>query len=75
MDKTETVQPTGNARRKILSVAVSQILMEKGFDSVDKECLETLTEMLQSCKILHLFFYLTHIFINFLILFINFSIS
>ncbi|XP_075157577.1 transcription initiation factor TFIID subunit 8-like [Haematobia irritans] len=28
--------------------AVSQILMEKGFDSVDKECLETLTEMLQS---------------------------
>ncbi|KAI8122840.1 Transcription initiation factor TFIID subunit 8 [Lucilia cuprina] len=48
MDKTETVQPNGNARRKILSVAVSQILMEKGFDSVDKECLETLTEMLQS---------------------------
>lgn len=51
MDKIETVQPTGNARRKILGVAVSQILMEKGFDSVDKECLETLTEMLQSCKL------------------------
>lgn len=50
MDKTESTQPSGNARRKILSVAVSQILMEKGFDSVDKECLETLTEMMQSCK-------------------------
>ncbi|XP_061389378.1 transcription initiation factor TFIID subunit 8 [Musca vetustissima] len=48
MEKTENTQITGNARRKILSVAVSQILMEKGFDSVDKECLETLTEMLQS---------------------------
>ncbi|TMW48987.1 hypothetical protein DOY81_005931, partial [Sarcophaga bullata] len=47
MDKIESAQPTGNARRKILSVAVSQILMEKGFDSVDKECLETLTEMMQ----------------------------
>lgn len=52
MDKTETIQPSGNARRKILGVAVSQILMEKGFDSVDKECLETLTEMLQTCKCL-----------------------
>lgn len=50
MDKAESTQPTGNARRKILSVAVSQILLEKGFDSVDKECLETLTEMMQSCK-------------------------
>ncbi|XP_013108241.1 transcription initiation factor TFIID subunit 8 isoform X3 [Stomoxys calcitrans] len=49
MEKADCTQPTtGNARRKILSVAVSQILMEKGFDSVDKECLETLTEMLQS---------------------------
>lgn len=50
MEKTESTQITGNARRKILSLAVSQILMEKGFDSADKECLETLTEMLQSCE-------------------------
>lgn len=50
MEKTESTQITGNARRKILNLAVSQILMEKGFDSADKECLETLTEMLQSCE-------------------------
>lgn len=59
MEKTESTQHTGNARRKILSVAISQILMEKGFDSVDKECLETLTEMLQSSKhiLYRLYFY------------------
>lgn len=50
MEKSENTQPNGNVRRKILSIAVSGILLEKGFDSVDKECLETLTEMLQSCK-------------------------
>uniref|UniRef100_A0A1A9WTD5 Transcription initiation factor TFIID subunit 8 n=1 Tax=Glossina brevipalpis TaxID=37001 RepID=A0A1A9WTD5_9MUSC len=48
MDKPESVQPTGNARRKILGLAVSHILIEKGFQTVDKECMETLTEMLQS---------------------------
>ncbi|XP_017469908.1 PREDICTED: transcription initiation factor TFIID subunit 8-like isoform X4 [Rhagoletis zephyria] len=47
MDKIDSAQSC-NPRRKILGLAVSQILMEKGFDSVDKECLETLTEMLQS---------------------------
>lgn len=47
MEKPET-QVVGNPRRKILTMAVSSILMEKGFETVDKPCLETLTEMLQS---------------------------
>uniref|UniRef100_A0A336KVU8 Transcription initiation factor TFIID subunit 8 n=1 Tax=Culicoides sonorensis TaxID=179676 RepID=A0A336KVU8_CULSO len=45
----ETTPPvTGNPRRKILQMAVSTILLESGFDAVDKDALETLTEMLQS---------------------------
>lgn len=43
----------GNPRRKILQMAVSTILLESGFDAVDKDVLETLTEMLQSCKFLY----------------------
>ncbi|XP_063696387.1 transcription initiation factor TFIID subunit 8 [Culicoides brevitarsis] len=38
----------GNPRRKILQMAVSTILLESGFDAVDRDALETLTEMLQS---------------------------
>ena len=49
MEKPEA-QAVGNPRRKILSMAISSILMEKGFATVEKACLETLTEMLQSCK-------------------------
>lgn len=56
MDKADSTQ-SSNPRRKILGLAVSQILMEKGFDSVDKECLETLTELLQSCKLLIIIYY------------------
>ncbi|XP_055376757.1 transcription initiation factor TFIID subunit 8 [Condylostylus longicornis] len=48
MEKSETQVTTTNPRRKILSMAVSSILLEKGFDSVDKICLETLTEIIQS---------------------------
>lgn len=40
----------GNPRRKILQMAVSTILLESGFDAVDKDALESLTEMLQSCE-------------------------
>lgn len=47
MEKTES---TVNARRKILNVAVSAILIETGFESADKQALETMSEMLQSCK-------------------------
>lgn len=38
-----------NARRKYLNMSVSSIALESGFDSIDKEALETLTEMLQCC--------------------------
>jgi len=41
-------QSGGNPRRKILNIAIAQMLSEKGFTSADKDCLETLTEMLQS---------------------------
>lgn len=40
----------GNPRRKILQMATSTVLMESGFDSVEKDALETVTEMLQSSK-------------------------
>lgn len=41
---------TSNPFRKALAGAVSSILLEAGFDTADKECLGTLTEMLQCCK-------------------------
>lgn len=53
MDKPEVSQPTGNVRRKILSIATSGILLEKGFDNVDKDCLETLVELMQSCNVFY----------------------
>lgn len=46
----EKVESASDARRKILNIAVSTVLLETGFDSVDKMSLETLTEMLQACK-------------------------
>lgn len=45
-EKTET---TSDARRRILNIAVSTVLLETGFDAADKVSLETLTEMLQCC--------------------------
>lgn len=39
-----------DTRRKILQMAVSTILIDTGFDAVDKDALETLTEMFQSSK-------------------------
>lgn len=42
--------------RKMLAAAISSILMEYGFDTVEKDALGTLTEMLQACKsIFHLY--------------------
>ncbi|XP_055683464.1 transcription initiation factor TFIID subunit 8 [Lutzomyia longipalpis] len=46
MEKAESTIP--NPRRKILQMAISSILAETGFDSADKECLETISEMCQS---------------------------
>ncbi|XP_024870190.1 transcription initiation factor TFIID subunit 8 [Temnothorax curvispinosus] len=39
---------TVNTRRRILNQVVSSILVECGYDTCDKQALETLTEMLQS---------------------------
>ncbi|KAG5311992.1 TAF8 factor, partial [Acromyrmex insinuator] len=39
---------TVNTRRKILSQVISSILVECGYDTCEKQVLETLTEMLQS---------------------------
>lgn len=39
-----------NARRKFLTMAISTMLMDAGFDQIEKQCLETLCEMLQSRK-------------------------
>lgn len=43
MEKQE--QTIANPRRSVLKMAVASILKEKGFSTVDKECLETLTEV------------------------------
>lgn len=48
MDKQESNSQSENVHRKILYTAVSGILLEKGFNSVEHECLETLTEIIQS---------------------------
>lgn len=40
---------TTNTRRKILNHVVCSILVESGYDTCEKQALETLTEMLQSC--------------------------
>jgi len=40
-----------NTRRKILNQIVCSILVESGYDTCEKQVSETLTEMLQSCKI------------------------
>lgn len=39
-----------DARRKFLTMALSTMLMDAGFDLIEKQCLETLCEMFQSCK-------------------------
>lgn len=39
-----------NTRRKILSQVICSILVESGYDACDKQVVETLTEMLQSCE-------------------------
>lgn len=49
-ETTEKVESGPDARRRILNIAVSTVLLETGFDAADKMSLETLTEMLQSCK-------------------------
>lgn len=47
---TEKVESAVDARRRVLNIAVSTVLLETGFDAADKISLETLTEMLQCCK-------------------------
>lgn len=36
--------------RKMIAMTVSIIAKEAGFDSIDKDALGTLTEMMQACK-------------------------
>lgn len=47
MEKPESQLFSANPRKNILKAAVSSILAEKGFESIEKQCLETLTEMMQ----------------------------
>lgn len=49
MEKTQDNQVIGNPRRLVLKQTIANILMEKGFETVEKQCIETLTEMMQSC--------------------------
>lgn len=47
MEKQDN-QIIGNPRRTIIKTVVTTILSEKGFETVEKQCLESLTEMLQA---------------------------
>ncbi|CAK1543105.1 unnamed protein product [Leptosia nina] len=47
-ETTEKVESNCDARRRILNISVSTVLLESGFQSADRMSLETLTEMLQS---------------------------
>lgn len=49
-ETTEKVENCSEARRRILNIAVSTVLLETGFDAADKMSLETLTEIMQCCK-------------------------
>lgn len=49
-ESTEKIESACDARRKILNIAVSTILLETGFNASDKMALETLTEIIQCCK-------------------------
>lgn len=49
-EAAEKVESASDARRRILNIAVSTVLLETGFDSADKVALETLTEILQCCE-------------------------
>ncbi|XP_069359820.1 transcription initiation factor TFIID subunit 8 isoform X2 [Maniola hyperantus] len=48
-ENTEKLESSCDARRRILNIAVSTVLLESGFDSADKMALETLTEVIQCC--------------------------
>lgn len=49
-ETTEKIENGTDARRRVLNIAVSTVLLETGFDAADKMSLETLTEILQCCK-------------------------
>lgn len=55
---------TTNTRRKILNQVVCSILVECGYDTCEKQAVETLTEMLQSCKDPNRSMFLTSYFIK-----------
>lgn len=50
MTMASSSDPRESSRRKALKVAVSALCHEAGFEKAEDSSLETLTEMLQSCK-------------------------
>lgn len=50
-EHTEKVESSCDARRRILNIAVSTVLLETGFSATDKMSLETLTEAIQCCEL------------------------
>lgn len=46
----EALLPGTVSRRKLLQASVGCLCIEAGFQSVNETALETLTEMMQSCK-------------------------
>lgn len=56
-ENTEKLESSCDARRRILNIAVSTVLLETGFETADKMALETLTEIIQCCKLVNKVFY------------------
>ena len=50
----EPLVPGSVSRRKLLQASVGCLCIEAGFQSVNETALETLTEMMQSCKYIRL---------------------
>lgn len=48
-----------SVNRKILVASVSSLLLEMGFEAAEQSALETLTEMIQSCKYRNVYLPLT----------------
>lgn len=55
-ETTEKVENGSDPRRRVLNIAVSTVLLETGFDAADKMALETLTEIMQCCKQITIYF-------------------
>lgn len=58
-------QDLANPRRRILKEVVCVLLVEAGFDSAADECIETLLELMTSCKLIFILNIIVYSYYNF----------